>query len=159
MLPGLTGRARWSEAPAPPIYEGGSAPCDPLRRSSPFPTLSSPKSRDRTGRLVPTSLRSTLRSARDATPVAWCLPVQPGSKRAILRAPMALKIVRLAAADFRNGRRRCPQAHPVPPPDGQHIDHPREPPTTVMGGGERPNKNDKSSSQHYFRQIYIFENT
>ena len=40
------------------------------------------------------------------------LPEQPGSKRAILRAPMALKIVRLAAADYRNGRRRCPQALP-----------------------------------------------
>ena len=41
------------------------------------------------------------------------LPGQPGSKRAILRAPMALKIVRLAAADYGNGRRRCPQALPA----------------------------------------------
>ena len=30
---------------------------------------------------------------------------------------MALKIVRLAAADYRNGRRRCPQALPDAPND------------------------------------------
>ena len=30
---------------------------------------------------------------------------------------MALKIVRLAAADYRNGRRRCPQALPAAPID------------------------------------------
>ena len=41
------------------------------------------------------------------------LPGQPGSKRAILRAPMALKNVRLAAADYGNGRRRCPQPLPA----------------------------------------------
>ena len=99
----------------PPIYEGGSAPCYPLRRSSPFPTLSSPKSRDRVGPLVRTSLRSTHRTARDATPVAWGLPVQPGSKRASRRAPMALRTARLAAADHRNGRRRTPRPGKLPP--------------------------------------------
>ena len=113
LAPKSTGRTRWLEAPAPPIDEGGSTPCNPLRRSSPFPTLSSPKSRDRVGPLVRTSLRSTHRTARDATPVAWGLPVQPGSKRASRRAPMALRTARLAAADHRNGRRRCPQAPPV----------------------------------------------
>ena len=76
------------------------------------------------GRLMPTSLRSTYRTARDATPVAWGLPDQPGSKRAILRAPMALKIARLAAADQGNGRRRCPQAHQTIMPDDPHLDHP-----------------------------------
>ena len=109
LAPKSTGRTRWLEAPAPPIDEGGSTPCNPLRRSSPFPTLSSPKSRDRVGPLVRTSLRSTHRTARDATPVAWGLPDQPGSKRASRRAPMALRSARLAAADYGNGRRRCPK--------------------------------------------------
>ena len=113
LAPKSTGRTRWLEAPAPPIDEGGSTPCNPLRRSGPFPTLSSPKSRDCVGPLMRTSLRSTHRTARDATPVAWGLPVQPGSKRASRRAPMALRTARLAAADHRNGRRRCPQAPPV----------------------------------------------
>ena len=58
-------------------------------------------------------IRYALPTARLATP--RLLPgaaATPGSKRTILRAPMALKIVRLAAADDRNGRRRCPQALP-----------------------------------------------
>ena len=73
LAPKSTGRTRWLEAPAPPIDEGGSTPCNPLRRSSPFPTLSSPKSRDRVGPLVRTSLRSTLR-----TPVSSGKPQATG---------------------------------------------------------------------------------
>jgi len=90
------------------------------------------------GRLVPTSLRSTCRTARDATPVAWGLPDQPGSKRASRRAPMALRSARLAAADYRNGRRRCPQAPSVAFRNRLHIDHSLEPPEIVYSGGDSP---------------------
>ena len=68
----------------------GAAPCYPLRRSSPCPTLSSPKSRDRVGPLVRTSLRSTHRTARDATPVAWC----PQALSAALDNPASKLITR-----------------------------------------------------------------
>ena len=63
-----------------PIYEGGSAPCNPLRRSSPFPTLTSPRSRDRAGSLMLTSLRSnphartTRRPAQAGTSFPSSLP-------------------------------------------------------------------------------------
>ena len=88
ILTGLTGRAPKLEAPAPRITKLGAY---------------------RLG-----GVAELVETARDATPVAWGLPVQPGSKRASRRAPMALRTARLAAADHRNGRRRCPQALPVP---------------------------------------------
>ena len=92
-----TGRTLWLEAPAPRITELGAY---------------------RLG-----GVAELVGAARDATPVAWGLPDQPGSKRASRRAPMALRTARLAAADQGNGRRRCPQAHQTIMPDGQHINH------------------------------------
>ena len=47
--------------------------------------------------------------------ITFIPPAGPGSRRASRRAPMALRTARLAAADYGNGRRRCPQAHPVAP--------------------------------------------
>ena len=69
--------------------------------------------------------------------ITFIPPAGPGSKRTSRRAPMALRSARLAAADYGNGRRRCPQAHPDPPADTWYNDYSREPPTPVMGGGER----------------------
>ena len=157
ILTGLTGRAPKLEAPAPPIYEGGSAPCNPLRRSSPLATLL--LSSWRLGTESQLSLRSLAASASDFVfakvpgprrsagadfaslylphgsrrhacclgtmgECGWLLeaarqhitfipPAGPGSKRTSRRAPMALRSARLAAADYGNGRRRCPQALPV----------------------------------------------
>jgi hypothetical protein len=124
----------------PPIYEGGSAPCNPLRRSSPFPTLSLPKSRDRVGPLMRTSLRSIHRTtggtrasryaarrvqamgvaelvgaARDATPVAWLLAGPARAAAGASEPPEELAQRPVAAAGKRIFRRRCPQAHPAPP--------------------------------------------
>ena len=63
-------------------------------------------------------LRFALPSARLATPRLLPGAATPtGQQAGDLRAPMALKIVRLAAADYGNGRRRCPQALPAAPID------------------------------------------
>ena len=50
---------------------------------------------------------------------------------------MALRSARLAAADYGNGRRRCPQAHPVRQANRLAYLSRREPPETVYSGGER----------------------
>lgn len=42
-------------------------------------------------------------------------------------------------------------------PDGQHNDHPREPPTTVMGGGDSPYQS-KLNWLPYFINYFISSN-
>ena len=82
-----------------------------LGRSPPPITIVGGSRRERC--VVGVGWASVVARGTRATPVAWGMPDQPGSKRASRRAPMALRSARLAAADFRNGRRRCPHALPA----------------------------------------------
>lgn len=152
-------------APPPPIYKGGSAPCDPLRRSSPLATLL--LSSWRLGTESQLSLRSLAALASD-----FVFAKVPGPRRSADADLASLNLPHnsLVGGCKTGGWSGTPQAtgvasraaptssatppslyapsfvmrgagasdHHARPVTPSSIPLPREPPTPVMGGGDSP---------------------
>ena len=119
--------------------EGGSAPCNPLRRSSPFPTLSFAK--------VPGPRRSagadfaSLYPPHGSRRHACCLGLAgpTGQQAAGAESPQSSPATAvLQPPTTVMGGGGAPKHIQIMKLDGQHIDHPREPPEIVYSGGDSP---------------------